>query len=366
MVLMVAGLFCAALQDTRDIDPGFRREGLLLAAYDMSGRNADDAAGRQFASRLLDRLRALPGVEAAAVASSVPLDIHGLPMRAFTLEGRTRTDRAPDRSRSNLVTPGYFQAMGIPLVAGRDFAAMRNRAAPRQVLVNEAFVQTFVADGEAIGRRLWNNDREYVIAGIVRTSVNDSFNEGPTPCLYFLYRDRPSIAGEMHLATRSGAEAALAEDVRRLVRELNPSLPVYNMRTMAITSTPACSCARCRRGCSPCSARCCWCWPPSGFSGRRLCGLASHHRVGVRLALGATQAGVIRQVVSDTLRVITAGAVAGWLRVHRLHPPRAWSAGEPGRVRRRAGAAAGGRRRGQLVAGARVAGIDPAIALKHL
>ena len=60
--------------------------------------------------------------------------------------------------------------MGIPIVAGRDFAAMRDPAAPRQVLVNEAFVQTFVANGEAIGRRLWNNDREDVIAGIVRTS----------------------------------------------------------------------------------------------------------------------------------------------------------------------------------------------------
>ena len=368
MVLLVAGLFLRSMQDTRDIDPGFRREGLLLVAYDLSGRNADGAAGREFASRLLERLRGLPGVEAAAVASSVPLDIHGLPMRAFTLEGRARTDGAPDRTRSNVVTPGYFQAMGIPIVAGRDFAAMRDQAAPRQVLVNEAFVQTFVPDGEAIGRRLWNNDREYVIAGIVRTSVNDSFNEGPTPCLYFSYRDRPSIAGEMHLATRSGAEAALADDVRRLVRELDPSLPVYNVRTMVdhldtslfLRKVPA----RMFAVLGPLLL------VLAAIGIYAVVAYAVSHRtieIGVRLALGATSAGVVRQVVSETLRVIAAGAVAGWLAVYvvyiHLAPGAPVSlavfAGVPVLLLAVGAAASWWPAR-------RAAGIDPAIALKHL
>ena len=299
---------------------------------------------------------------------SVPLDIHGLPMRAFTLEGRARTDGAPDRTRSNVVTPGYFQAMGIPIVAGRDFAAMRDQAAPRQVLVNEAFVQTFVPDGEAIGRRLWNNEREYVIAGIVRTSVNDSFNEGPTPCLYFSYRDRPSIAGEMHLATRSGAEAALADDVRRLVRELDPSLPVYNVRTMVdhldtslfLRKVPA----RMFAVLGPLLL------VLAAIGIYAVVAYAVSHRtieIGVRLALGATSAGVVRQVVSETLRVIAAGAVAGWLAVYgvyiHLAPGAPVSlavfAGVPVLLLAVGAAASWWPAR-------RAAGIDPAIALKHL
>ena len=127
VVLMAAALFVRSFSDTRDTDPGFRREGVLLAAYDLYGRNLSDAAARDFTGRLLERLRALPGVEAAAIASQVPLDIHGLPLRAFTLEGRARSDAAPDRALSNTVTPDYFRTMGIPLRAGTGLRGARGR-----------------------------------------------------------------------------------------------------------------------------------------------------------------------------------------------------------------------------------------------
>src|SRR5437867_6396759 len=107
-----------------DLDPGFTREGVLLAAYDLSDRNQDGAFSRDFARRLLDRLRALPEVEAASIASSVPLDIHGLPMRSFSLEGRVRSDATLDTALTNTVTPDYFRTMGIPLRAGVDFASI--------------------------------------------------------------------------------------------------------------------------------------------------------------------------------------------------------------------------------------------------
>src|SRR5204862_4069603 len=113
VVLMSAALFIRSFSETRDTDPGFRREGVLLAAYDLTGRkNADAAFSRDFTARLLGRLRSLPGVEAAAIATAVPLDIHGLPLRSFALEGRARSDAAPDRALSNLVSPGYFRTMG--------------------------------------------------------------------------------------------------------------------------------------------------------------------------------------------------------------------------------------------------------------
>src|SRR5581483_8880672 len=102
-------------------NPGFRREGLLLAGYDFSGRKVDQSYGRDFAERLIARLRALPDVENAAIATSVPLDIHGLPLRPFRLEGRARADAAPDQALSNIVTPGYFATMSIPIVSGADF-----------------------------------------------------------------------------------------------------------------------------------------------------------------------------------------------------------------------------------------------------
>ena len=97
VVLIVAGLSYRSVTETRGTDPGFRREGVLLATYNLTGRTAGPAASRTFAARVLDSLRGLPGVEGAAIASSVPLDIHGLPSRAFTVEGRARTDADGDR-----------------------------------------------------------------------------------------------------------------------------------------------------------------------------------------------------------------------------------------------------------------------------
>src|SRR5678816_2466741 len=86
IVLVAAAMFYRSFSETRGMDPGFRREGILLAAYDLTGRNADSTAARLFAARLLDKARALPSVEAAAISTSVSLDIHGLPVRAFDLE----------------------------------------------------------------------------------------------------------------------------------------------------------------------------------------------------------------------------------------------------------------------------------------
>jgi hypothetical protein len=120
-VLIVAAIFFRSVHDARETDTGFRREGVLVAGYDLSGRGLDEAGTRVFATRLLEGLRALPGVEAAAIARSVPLDIHGMPLRAFTLEGRARTDGVADQALVNTVTPGYFRTMGIALLEGADF-----------------------------------------------------------------------------------------------------------------------------------------------------------------------------------------------------------------------------------------------------
>jgi hypothetical protein len=129
VVLMAAALFVRSFTDTLVTDPGFRREGVLLAEYDLSGRNLSDAAARDFAGRLLARLRALPGVEAAAIASQVPLDIHVLSLRGFTLEGRARSEAALDRALSNTVTPGYFDD-GDTAARGRIWR--RSRTPPRR------------------------------------------------------------------------------------------------------------------------------------------------------------------------------------------------------------------------------------------
>ena len=210
--------------------PGFKREGVLLATTTTPAQHRPGLARPR--ARLLERLRTLPGADAPAQSRPQCARIHGLPLRSFTIEGRARTGAAPDQALSNTVTPGYLRTMGIPLLAGSDLADLRDTTLPAQVIVNEEFVRRFIGGGEALGRRVENRGTAYVIAGIARNSTSESFGEAPSPVVYFSYRDRPSERGEIHLRTRAGAESLLAPELERIVRGLDPSLPLYDVRTL--------------------------------------------------------------------------------------------------------------------------------------
>jgi predicted permease len=314
MVLIAGGLFLQSFLATRHEDPGFRRDGVLLAGYDLSGRNMNDAAVARFASTLLDRLREVPRLEGAAIASSVPLDIHGLPSRVFTLEGHAREDDGLDEALTNTVTPGYFAVMGLPILAGRDFADLRDTAAPRQVVVNEEFVRRFGGGGDVLGRRVTARGGQYTIAGVVRNSLYNAFGEPPTPILYFSYRDRPFASGEVHLRAAPGTETAVTADLRRVVREIDPDLPVYDVRTLSdhieanliFRRIPARMFAVLGPLLLLLAASGIYASVAYAVSLRTM-------EIGVRLALGATTGRVIAQFVAEHLTVVAVGALAGWL-----------------------------------------------------
>ena len=153
-----------------------------------------------------------------------------------------------------------------------------------------------------------------MISGVVRTTVSESFGEPPTPVIYFSYRDRPLAQGEIHVRTRPGAEPLLAPQVERVVRELDPTLPVYDVRTLTEHVEKNLFLRRI---------------PARMFVvlGPLLLVLAAigiyasvdyavsqrTKEIGVRLALGATARRVVSQIVVDTLRVVAVGAAIGWL-----------------------------------------------------
>jgi len=344
VVLIAAAYFFKSFNSTRGLDPGFRRDGVWLAAYDLSGRNLTGAAIRDEVFRLLDAVRMLPDVESAAVASSVPLDIHGLPLRSFALDGRTTADGRPERALVNTVTPGYFATMGIAITEGTDFAPLNDAAAPPQAIVNETFARLYFAPdlpafarpavpasaasggGEpgpthrsahgskthaVIGRQLESGGRRYTIAGVVKDSVYESFGEQPKAIVYYSYRDRPAMAGEIHVR---GREARIVQEVRRAVRDVDRALPLYNTRSLNDHIETNLIFERV---------------PARMFTvlGPLLLALAAigiyavvsytvslrTREIGVRLALGAPTARLIAEVVGQSLVTIGVGALAGWL-----------------------------------------------------
>ena len=332
LVLVVAGLFFQSFVETRDTDPGFRIEGLLLATYDLGPLSPTDDYARQFAAQLLERLESVSSVESAALANAMPLDIHGLPMRGFSLEGRAQTTAQQELALSNIVSPGYFQTMGIPIVAGADFAALTDTVQPPQAIVNEEFVRRYIAPAEPIGRRLRNSDIDFTIVGVARNSTYDAFGEPPTPAFFMSFRDRPRWLGEIHLRARPGSETLLASEVQRAVRELNASLPVYNVRTMAehvernlfLRKIPA----RMFVVIAPLLLA----LVAIGIYAVVSYSVSQRTReIGVRIAMGATADRVVWQIVKEGLIVVASGlmlalVIAGMVKMHLFSGgPGAWT-----------------------------------------
>jgi len=314
IVLVVAGMVVKNFAASRSSDPGFTREGVLLAAYDLRGRarEVSGAASVEFAARALESLRALPDVETAALATSVPLDIHGSQSTSFVLEGHARADGQSDRALMNTVTPGYFATMHIGMVSGHDFADLRDSAAPPQVVVNETFVRQYSEGLTPLGRRVTVRKRTYTIAGVVRDSLYNAYGEPPTAFIYFSPRDNPSPSLEIHARVRSGPETGIAGTVREAVHRLDPSLPLYNVRSLAAHVESNLVFQRI---------------PARMFMvlGPLLLGLAAlgiyavvsygvaqrTPEIGTRIALGATTGRVTRMLVSETMQTVLLGMAGG-------------------------------------------------------
>ena len=315
LVLVVAGLFFESFVETRDTDPGFRTEGLLLATYDLSGTVTDrripaavcDAVARSAAARAVGGIGGARRTRCRSIFT-------GCRCAASRSKAARRRRRSRNQALSNIVSPGYFTTMGIPIVAGEDFADMADRSLPPQVIVNEEFVRRYIAPADPLGRRLVNGDTSYTIAGVVKNSTYDAFGEPPTPAFFFSYRDRPRWLGEIHLRARPGSETLLASEVQRAVREIDASLPVYNIRTMAehiernlfLRKIPARMFVVIAPLLLALVAIGIYAVVSYSVSQRTT-------EIGVRIALGATSNRVVRQIVKEGLIVTSAGLILAWV-----------------------------------------------------
>ena len=179
--------------------------------------------------------------------------------------------------------------------------------------MNEEFAREYLSGAEPLGRRLTTRGRTYTIVGVVKTSTYDSFGEKPKPIIYLSYRDRPAWGGEIHLRTRVGSEALLAPEVQRIVRELDPTLPVYDVRTLVEHVDKNLFLRRIPARMFVVLGPLLLVLPAIGIYA--VVAYTVSHRtgeIGIRIALGATGARVVRQIVRETLEVVGIGATIGW------------------------------------------------------
>src|SRR5262249_52624375 len=165
-----AGLLLQSLERIQTASPGFSTDGVLISGVDLlsSGYNVDRA--KSFQDRLLDRIRALPGIESATFARVIPFGLRDFSSARITVEGYQLGPDERPMADYNEVGPDYFTIMGIPIVAGREFTRGDDESRPLVAIVDETMAAKYWPSKNPIGARLQVKDRWMEIVGIARRS----------------------------------------------------------------------------------------------------------------------------------------------------------------------------------------------------
>jgi macrolide transport system ATP-binding/permease protein len=238
VLLVSAGLVLRGLQQARLLNPGFNPQNAVEMSFDLSLQRYDEARVKQFKRQLLDRVRVLPGVEAAGLTNFLPLTLN-INQNAIYIEGQppVQGGNAPT-AMAAAATPGYLQAMGVRLLEGRDFAETDDETRPRVAVVNETFARRFWPGQSALGKRFsYDSDKEprrqwTEIVGVIQNGKYFSLNEDPT--MMVIRNQRQTDGNFLSLVVRaSGGPANAIAAIRREFAQLDANLPVYNVKTLA-------------------------------------------------------------------------------------------------------------------------------------
>jgi len=246
MVLLCgAGLFLRSLQNASRIDIGFRPDGLLSLSVDPQFQGYSTQKSVQFLVQLRERVAALPGVSAVASTDAIPLSM-GHRSDGFAIEDRSASTQSIPTVDMFMISPNYFNTMGIPLIAGEDFrnesptaaepAGAQTQSSPKLAIVNETFAHKLFDQENPIGRRVSGGGVTYRIIGVVKNVKSRTLGETESAILYRSLEQtagtETSIMGYALIVRTPGDPAALTPSVREQVSALDPNMAVFNAETM--------------------------------------------------------------------------------------------------------------------------------------
>jgi putative ABC transport system permease protein len=231
VALVAAGLFLRELQHARAIDTGFETRGVLVMNFNLLREGYTPERGQVFYDRLVETAGALPGVQGAAIAQVPPLA--GGFSRSVFPEGADTTTTGRILVQVNTVGTGYFQTIGIPLLRGRDFTRADTAQSPKVVIVNATMATQFWKGEEPLGKRFkFFGDQDYTtVVGVAKDSKYNGVGEDPQNFIYQPLAQNYTPQATLHVRS-AGDAAALANAVRGAAHALDPSLSVFDVRTL--------------------------------------------------------------------------------------------------------------------------------------
>lgn len=318
VLLVSAGLLIRALWHLEQTDPGFRPENVLTLETALPEPKYDSTARRvEFYTHVLNGVRALPGVTAAGFTSFLPMKVRG-GIWPVTLPGQPRNiDRAFHQASLRYATPGYFEAMRIPLLRGRRVSESDTVHSQYVAVVSESFVRQYWPNQDPIGRQFNFGMADRTVVGVVGNVRVRGFEQESEPQVYLPYRQVPDNYlpwyAPKDLAIRySGDGDSLIPAIRRIVAEADPQQPISDIRSMddIIAEQTAARRIQVR--------------VLAGFAliAMFLAGIGIHgllsftvsnraQEIGVRIAVGAQSADIVGMVLRESAALALAGTVAG-------------------------------------------------------
>jgi putative ABC transport system permease protein len=318
LVLLVgAGLLMRSFHRLLSVDPGFDAKqvvSLLLTLPEQ--RYPEPAQQIGFFRQLLERVRALPGTEAAAMVSTMPLTGgEGTWENGFHIEGRP----APPRGQGTYaylrwITPDYFRALRIPLQRGRVLSDADTAEQPRVIVVDETFVRQFFPNQDPIGQRIvvhWRDRIPREIVGVVGNIHPYSLAAGASPHMYVPYYQTPQRYGALLMRTAADP-TSLARAVREQVQALDPAQPIYRVLTLEQILAGSVADRRFHLILLATFASTAVLLAAVGIYGVMACVVGERRReMAIRLAMGAERAQVIGLIVGQATKLATIGILAG-------------------------------------------------------
>ncbi|MGH9937717.1 MAG: ABC transporter permease, partial [Blastocatellia bacterium] len=317
-LLIGAGLFARGLQNLRAIDLGFEREN-LVEFYLITGKGYDRAQRANLYRRMLAKLEALPGARAASL-SSIGL-LSGNRARSKVIAPGVVAQSGDDALCNTLsVGPNYFAAMGMPLLAGRDFGA-QDEQAPLVAVINQAMARHFFGAENPIGKHFSieahsqqgpQQGPPIEVVGVVKDAKYRSMREDAPRTFYLAWFQQPGNSDQTFQLRTVGAAENMAAAIRRAARELDPKLQIAELRTMNERVDESLAQERLiaqLAGFFSLFALLLACLGLYGIMSQAV--LRRTREIGVRMALGARRGDVVRMVLRESMSLVVIGALIG-------------------------------------------------------
>jgi predicted permease len=313
VALIGAALFVRGFSAARQIDPGFNPNRVLLSQFYLASNGYSLEQRKEFTRRLGDKLQSAPGITDVAWSDFAPLGFDSGSWEQLEVRGYTPSRDENMKIYRNMISPDYLQLLGIPITEGRNFTAHDDEKSPLVMIVTQAFVDHFLAGHSPIGRQIHGWGEWFTVIGVAGNSKYHYLSESPLPYFYIPFRQvyRADLDLAFYVRTAGDPETAVAL-VRQKAREIDPNVTVFDSVPLSEFIGASLYPQKVAASLLSILGALCVVLATVGLYSVMAYSVAQRTReIGIRVALGARPADVLRLVIRQGLSLVLAGLILG-------------------------------------------------------